>query len=141
MPDITDLSKAVMREGSWFIVPAEHVGDVVSAGRESIIVHQCERWSEELRNPAGFPYQPLGYWTTANTVNVACKLCKVPPPEAIAKLWLLHNFDTFAGDPSDLSRAITKSISRAFTQIEHRYFIKDRSCKCRACYEPIGTWE
>ena len=145
---ITDLSKAVMTEGEWFIVPAEHANEYVSMDRNSVIVHQCNVWNAEIRSPDELPYEPLGYWTTAGSVEVPCKLCNVRPPEAIAHLFLLHNFDTFAGDHT-LNRWDSLIPSQRFQHVTHqlkkkRYFVhntNDDSCPCSECRDKYGVWE
>jgi len=155
----TDLTKAVMQDGEWYLVPAKHVNDFVSAGRESVIIHKCHKWTSELRSPerddggGGLPWEPLGYWTIAGSELHPCKLCDVRPPADIVSLWLLHNFDTFAGDPPLIARMITKAVSKAFHDFERQYFVQGtgedtpvhggsglNSCPCPHCRDKYGEW-
>jgi hypothetical protein len=136
--------------GEWHLVPMEHVDDMVSGGRVSVIVHQCGMWNTGLRSERDLPYEPLGYWNTAGCVGVACKLCNVAPPEAIASLFILHNFDTFAGDAARIDEAvigqmIQNAVTQSFTHFEHTYFLGEKldkhRCPCRGCWEGIGAWK
>jgi hypothetical protein len=139
--DCTDLSKAVMEDGEWFLVPAEHVDSFIQVRRESIIVHRCHKWTAELLSPNGLPYEPLGYWVSADAVQHCCKLCNVHPPEAIANLFLIHNFDTFASDPPVLSRIIQRKSSLVFHQWDLEHFVQDatrKPCSCRYCHDNYG---
>jgi hypothetical protein len=134
--------------GEWHLVPMEHVDTMVSGGRVSVIVHQCHMWNTDLRSPErDLPYEPLGYWNTAGSVGVPCKLCNVAPPEAIASLFILHNFDTFAGDGAridgaGISQMIFDAVQRASMHFEHSYFLGDkldkRRCPCSGCWEKMG---
>ena len=115
--DTTDIRKSVMSEGDWHIVPAEHVVDWISFDRESVIVHNCHEWRSPEDN-FGRPYpkgawDPLTYWTLPHLLYVQCPICHMHPPEAIASLWLLHNFDAFAGE-DPLSRSISEALKKAF---------------------------
>ena len=146
--DITDLTKAVMTDetGKWHLVPAEHVNNLVSSGRNSVVVHQCPEWSEDVRSPVKeLPYEPLGYWTLPKHMTAPCMLCAVHVPEKIASLFMLHNFDTFAGDGDgfDLGRIISTSLNQAFSHFDHTYMIRDpdHPCTCRLCYSAYGALE
>jgi hypothetical protein len=150
----TDLSKAVMEDGEWFLVPAKHItssayGSIID-NRESVIVHRCHKWTAELRSRDDMPYNPLGYWSTTGCLEFPCKLCNVRPPEAIANLFLLHNFDTFASDPSpwaEVGRSIGSSITRSIHRQELALFIQathpDRTagCACALCHDTFGAWQ
>ena len=142
---ITDLTKAVMTDasGKWHLVPAEHVNDFVSSGRNSVIVHQCPQWSEDIRSPIKeLPFEPLGYWTLPKHIQAPCRLCEQRVPEAIANLFMLHNFDTFAGDSYDLGRMINNALDNAMMHQEHTYLLGCPSrCPCRACNARYGAWE
>jgi hypothetical protein len=141
----TDLSKAVMEDGEWFLVPAEHVNLSIPGDRESLIVHRCHVWNPELRSPDDLPYEPLGYWASAESVSHRCKLCNVRPPEKIANLFLLHNFDTFAADSKweSLGREIGRGVSKAIHRQELKYFVQstDGHCTCSDCHDKYGAWQ
>lgn len=93
----TDISKAVFSEGEWHIVPAEHVNSWVSKDKKSVIVHECSLW-KDVPTKEGVYWKQYGYWSLAEHVDKPCKLCLCRPPAAIVQLFMLHNFDTFAGD-------------------------------------------
>jgi hypothetical protein len=141
--DTTDLTKAVLTDdtGEWFIVPEEYVDAFFTTNHVSAIVHQCHKWNTDLRSSIGLPYQPLGYWMSPGSVDVPCKLCDVRPPDKIASLWLLHNFDTFAGDPSGMSRIISKDVLMAGLHFDHTFCIVDGPCPCGACVTRYGGEE
>ena len=120
--DITDITKAVMSEGPWHIVPTGYVTDWVGFDRESVIVHACPEWERPEEDRVGLPDPPgswdiLTYWTTLWSLNAPCERCNMRPPEAIAGLWTLHNFDAFAGE-NTLSRFITEAVKKA----EHVFY-------------------
>ena len=142
-PDHTDLKKAVMTsdDDKWFIIPTEHVDDMVKTTCVSVIVHKCDNWTADLLSPNGLPYESLGYWTTPGSVATACLLCDVPPPEAIASLWTLHNFDTFAGAPDEISRMLARDILKSWSWGLHSFAVTnvEGPCPCRECRERYGA--
>ncbi len=120
--DITDITKAVMSEGPWHIVPTGYVTDWVGFDRESVIVHACPEWEKGFGESVkekytNFSVAHLSYWTTLWSLNAPCEQCDMRPPEAIAGLWTLHNFDAFAGE-NTLSRFITEAVKKA----EHVFY-------------------
>jgi hypothetical protein len=146
--DLTDVTKAIMtsEDGEWFIIPSEHVDSWVAQDRESVIVHKCHLWNKDLRSENKLPWEVFGYWTTAGCTSVPCKLCEVRPPEAIASLWLLHNFDTFSND-SFIERIVSRAVSRAWSGGFHQSYIRGlhessdaEPCPCRECKERYGDF-
>lgn len=148
-PHYTDLTKAVMTDesGKWHLVPADAVNDFVSAGRNSVVVHQCPQWSEDIRSPIkNLPYEPLGYWTVPKDMTAPCKLCEQRVPEKIANLFMLHNFDTFAGDQDGMNRIINTQLTRTFALMKHAFtagtFRNDEPpCRCVVCVDQYGGHE
>ena len=140
--DLTNLDEAIMSSdcGTWFLVPKDHVDTKLSTTCVSVIVHKCPKWTPELLSPNQKPYEPLGYWTAAESMEVGCKLCDVHPPEIIVHPWLLHNFDTFADAPTYMSRVITREISKSWSRGLHRYalYAYEDPCPCRECRERYG---
>ena len=128
----TDLRKSLFSEGEWHLVPAEYVNSWVSMDRESVIVHQCPEWTVESTTEAGLTYDHIGYWATSGSVDVRCKLCNHSPPEAIARLFLLHNFDSFAKDGYD--RWLAGGIDKAFVQFDRMHVLGEH-------YTEIGVDE
>lgn len=141
--DHTDLAKAVMEDGEWYLVPTEHVDSKLDTNCVSVIVHKCPEWTDELLSPGNKPYEPLGYWVTPESVNTACSLCDVPPPETIASLFMLHNFDTFAGAPDVYGRTVIRQISEAWSRGLHRFAVTnvEGPCPCRECHDKFGAWQ
>ncbi len=128
--------------GEWHLVLAEYTNDFVSAGRNSVVVHQCPQWDGKTRSPIkNLPYEPLGYWTIPKHITAPCRLCGHSVPEAIANLFMLHNFDTFAGDLSDMSRIVTNQVNRTFSLMEHAFYIQGENCRCEICTEKYGEPE
>ena len=113
--DETDLSKAVFSEGDWHIVPVKHVNSWVTMNRKSIIVHKCPFW-KDMPTSEGWYWKQYGYWATAEHVDKSCKLCMHSPPAAIVHLFMLHNFDTFAGDD-----IMERSVIKHFTKINLKF--------------------
>ncbi len=130
--------------GMWHLILAEHVNDYVSSGRNSIVVHQCPQWGQEVRSPIkNLPYEPLGYWTIPKHIKAPCKICGQRVPEAIANLFMLHNFDTFASDPNDyslssLSRSVTAAVVDAGVHYDHTFLLADGPCTCTNCISTYG---
>ncbi len=140
--DDTNLDEAIMSSdcGAWFLVPKEHVDTKLSTNCVSVIVHKCPKWTPELLSSNDLPYEPLGYWVTAEFMKTGCKLCDVHPPELVVHPWLLHNFDTFANAPTLMSRMIQREISKSWSRGLHKFNVTcgDGPCPCRECRERYG---
>ncbi len=127
MSESTDITKAVMTEGTWYLVPAEYVNDWVVFDHSSVIVHKCgvpaadETWG--LRPGSVWEYtHPLTYWTRQESLKNRCGLCDMRPPEAIASLFMLHNFDTFAGEKL-MNRVISECAKKSNYDF-NKHFLK-----------------
>jgi hypothetical protein len=125
MSEQSDITKAVMTEGDWYIVPAEYVNDWISFDRSSVIVHKCSAWEGYLN---GGIIGPMTYWTRPESLKTRCNLCDMHVPEAIASLWVLHNFDDFAGE--DHTYRLISETSRDPNNIGQFYSTWPRSARC-----------
>jgi hypothetical protein len=105
----TALTEAVMREGDWHIIPSLACVSWASFDRQSVIVHNCPSYDTTL--PGTDTDSALSYWTMISYLKTPCKLCGECPPDSIASLWLLHNFDEFVGE-NDTYRLIGETIRK-----------------------------